>query len=110
MILEREAARWFRPAKGQFQLYYRSGPQHLEYQPDFIAETGTTIYMLEPKARNQLDAADVQAKKAAAILWCERASAHAAACGGKPWRYALIPHDRIATNMTIEGLVGVAAR
>jgi type III restriction enzyme len=110
VILERDAQRWFRPAKGQFQLYYRSGPEHLEYQPDFVAETENTVYMLEPKARNQLDAADVQAKKAAAILWCERASAHAATCGGKPWRYALIPHDRIATNMTIEGLVSVAVQ
>jgi len=108
VILEREAERWFRPAKGQFQLYYRSGSEHLEYQPDFVAETADTVYMLEPKARNQLDAPDVAAKRAAGALWCERASAHAATCGGKPWRYALIPHDVIAGNMTIAGLVSVA--
>jgi len=104
VILEREAERWFRPAKGQFQLYYRVGAEHLEYQPDFVAETASTVYMLEPKARNQLDALDVSAKRAAAVLWCERASAHAATCGGKPWRYALIPHDEIASNMTLQGL------
>jgi type III restriction enzyme len=108
VVLERESERWFRPARGQFQIYYRSGPEHLEYQPDFVAETAHAVYMLESKARNQLDAADVLAKKAAAVLWCERASAHTATCGGKPWRYALIPHDRIAVNMTIAGLVSVA--
>jgi hypothetical protein len=30
---------------------------------------------------------------------------HAATCGGKPWKYALIPHDAIAENMTLAGLV-----
>ena len=25
--------------------------------------------------------------------------------GGKPWKYALIAHDQVATNMTIAGLV-----
>jgi type III restriction enzyme len=24
--------------------------------------------------------------------------------GGKPWRYALIPHDRIAENMGLDAL------
>lgn len=27
--------------------------------------------------------------------------------GGKPWRYALIPHDAIAENMTLKGLVAL---
>ena len=61
--------------------------------------------MLEPKAKNQMDDADVLAKKEAAGKWCEQASAHAATYGGKPWKYALIPHDAIAGNMTIAGLV-----
>ena len=38
VILEREALKWLRPAKGQFQMFYRSGQDHLEYQPDFVAE------------------------------------------------------------------------
>ncbi len=104
VILERESERWFRPAKGQFQIVYRLGADQHEYQPDFVAETADTVWMLEPKMRSQLAASDVVAKKAAAELWCERASAHAATCGGKPWRYSLIPHDRIAENMSIAGL------
>ena len=62
--------------------------------------------MLEPKARNQLEDADVLAKRDVAVKWCEQASAHAVTCGGKPWKYALIPHDAIAGNMTLAGLVG----
>ncbi len=105
VILERESKKWFKPAKGQFQIFYKSGTDHLEYQPDFVAETDTAIYMLEPKAKNQMSDADVLAKRDAAVKWCEHASTHAATCGGKPWKYALIPHDVIAKNMTIDGLV-----
>ena len=39
VILDREAEKWFKPAKGQFQIFYRQGADHLEYQPDFVAET-----------------------------------------------------------------------
>jgi type III restriction enzyme len=105
VILEREAIKWFKPAKGQFQIFYRQGADHLEYQPDFVAETGDTIYMLEPKMRKELEDPVVLAKKEVAINWCKNASEHATTHNGKPWRYALIPHDVIASNMTLEGLV-----
>jgi type III restriction enzyme len=106
VILDREALRWFKPAKGQFQIFYKSGADHPEYQPDFVAETPSTIYMLESKAVSHINDPEVLAKQHAAITWCNHASAHAANCGGKPWKYALIPHDRIAVNMTIEALAG----
>jgi type III restriction enzyme len=101
VILERDAIKWFKPAKGQFQIYYRQGADHPEYQPDFVAEADDIIYMLEPKASNQLDDPVVLAKKEAAIKWCRHASEHTASYGGKPWRYVLIPHDVIAENMTL---------
>jgi len=104
VILERDSIKWFKPAKGQFQIYYRQGGDHLEYQPDFVAETADTIYMLEPKASNQMDDLVVLAKRDAAIKWCAHATTHATSHGGKPWRYVLIPHDVIAENMTISGL------
>lgn len=104
VILEREAAKWFKPAKGQFQIYYKLGAEHLEYQPDFVAETDGTIYMLEPKAKNEMSDGEVVAKKDAAVQWCKHASDYAATYKGKPWKYLLIPHDAIAENMTIEGL------
>jgi type III restriction enzyme len=109
IILERDALRWFRPAKGQFQIFYRFNHEHHEYQPDFVAEDEHTIYMLETKAANEMSAPEVQLKKEAAILWCKHASEHAATCGGKPWRYALIAHDTVAENMTLAGLGSTAA-
>jgi type III restriction enzyme len=104
VILEREASKWFKPAKGQFQIYYKSGTDQLEYQPDFVAETGATIYMLEPKRRDEMADAEVVAKKDVAVKWCKQASAHTKTYKGKPWKYLLIPHDVIAENMTLEWL------
>jgi type III restriction enzyme len=104
VILEREALKWFRPARGQFGLFYRQGAQHLEYQPDFVVETDTDIFMMEPKAADRMQAADVLAKKETAVAWCRRATDFAAGHGGKSWTYLLIPHDAIAENMTINGL------
>ncbi len=43
VILEREALKWFRPTKGQFQIYYRWNGEHPEYQPDFVAEMEDAI-------------------------------------------------------------------
>ena len=104
VILERDAIKWFKPAKGQFQIFYRQGADHPEYQPDFIAETNDAIYMLEPKMRKELDDPIVLAKKDSAIRWCANASDHAATYDGKPWRYVLIPHDEIAENITLSSL------
>jgi type III restriction enzyme len=104
VILEREALKWFKPAKGQFQIYYKSGADTPEYQPDFVAETNDRIFMLEPKAANEMEDADVLAKRDVATTWCKQASEHARGYGGKAWTYLLIPHDVIADNMTLEGL------
>lgn len=104
VILDREAEKWFKPAKGQFQIYYRLGADHPEYQPDFVAETADAIYMLEPKSRKALNDADVIAKKDVAEIWCKNATDHAEKHGGKPWVYRLIPHDTISENISIEYL------
>ena len=103
IILEREAQKWFKPAKGQFQIFYHAGLEHHEYQPDFVAETDTCIYMLEPKSENEMNDPDVLAKQDAAVLWCRRASDHAATYEGKTWKYLLIPHTAIRENMTLPG-------
>ena len=60
--------------------------------------------MLEPKASDQLDDRIVLAKKEAAVKWCANASTHAQSYGGKPCRYLLIPHNEIATNVTLDAL------
>lgn len=105
VILEREALKWLRPAKGQFQMFYRSGNDHLEYQPDFVAEMDDCIVMLEPKMATQMTDKDVLAKRDVAVQWCGWATKHAQSYGGKPWRYVLIPHDAIAENITVDFLI-----
>ncbi|MEA3278132.1 MAG: DEAD/DEAH box helicase family protein [Pseudomonadota bacterium] len=101
---DRDVDKWIRPAKGQFQLFYKSGVDYKEYQPDFVVETRAAIYMCEPKQRKELQDPEVSAKKEAAEQWCRNATAHTATYGGKPWKYALIPHDTIATNMSLQRL------
>jgi type III restriction enzyme len=98
VILERDASKWFKPAKGQFQIYYKLGTEQPEYIPDFVAETDSTIFMVETKARSDINTQEVQAKAAAAARWCKHASDHAVTVGSKPWRYLLVPHDEIAES------------
>jgi hypothetical protein len=56
-----------------------------------------------PPSGERLD--EQLAKQAAAELWCGRATAHATAHGGKPWRYVLIPHGAVAEDVTLAALV-----
>ena len=98
VILERDALKWLKPAKGQFQIYYKLGSEQPEYIPDFVAETDSVTFMVETKARSDINTQEVQAKAAAATRWCKHASEHAASVGGKPWRYLLVPHDSIVES------------
>jgi type III restriction enzyme len=109
VILERDSIKWFKPAKGQFSIFYRDGADHPEYQPDFVAETQDRIFMLEPKARKDINDPIVIAKKDAAREWCKNASDYAASTDGKPWQYVLIPHDTIMENMTLSILASHSA-
>jgi len=95
VLLERHADKWFRPVKGQFQVFYKSGSEQPEYVPDFVAETTDKIYMAETKARSDLADSDVLAKSEAAVTWCQHATEYTQANGGKPWVYLMIPHDEI---------------
>lgn len=98
VMLERDAIKWFKPVSGQFQIVYKDGVEHREYQPDFVAELETEVLMVETKARKELDAPVVQAKAEAARAWCKNASDHLIENGGKPWRYIVIPHDEVVEN------------
>ncbi|HBO7081889.1 TPA: DEAD/DEAH box helicase family protein [Pseudomonas aeruginosa] len=98
IILERDALKWFKPAKGQFQIYYKLGTEQPEYIPDFVADTDATIFMVETKARADINTQEVQAKAAAAMRWCKHASDHAANVGTKPWKYLLVPHDEVSES------------
>jgi type III restriction enzyme len=105
IILDRESIKWFRPVNNQFEIEYRHEGSIKKYQPDFVAETETSIYMLEPKSSTELANSIVLLKKEAAEKWCEAATTYSNMVGGKPWKYALIAHDRVQENMTLLGLV-----
>ena len=102
VILERDALKWFKPAKGQFQIYYKMGTEQPEYIPDFVVETDAMIIMAETKKRDDLKSEDVVAKAAAAVRWCKHASDHARNVGGKPWKYILVPHDEITESRRLK--------
>ena len=109
-VLERQALRWFRPASGQFNIYYRSGANQPEYIPDFVAQLADVILLIETKKAQEVTAAqesetDVKAKAEQASLWCKNATDYSKKVGGKPWRYLLIPHDAVAANVTLENLI-----
>lgn len=95
VLLERDAQKWFKPAKGQFQIYYKLGTEQPEYVPDFVAETDDAIFMVETKAKTDMEAPEVQAKADAARRWCSHASDYALEQSTKPWHYLLIPHDEV---------------
>jgi type III restriction enzyme len=107
IILESDdqVKKWFKPGRGQFQIFYRDNHQFSEYQPDFVVETEEGIFLCEPKASNEMEDATVLAKRDAAVEWCKHASAHASENEGKPWTYALIPHDAIQTNKSLKAIV-----
>jgi len=95
VLLERDALKWFKPAKGQFEIYYKLGAEQPEYVPDFVVELTDQIWMVETKARGELETQEVQAKTAAAARWCRNASEYSKDVGGKRWKYLLVPHDEI---------------
>ncbi|WP_313401309.1 DEAD/DEAH box helicase family protein [Stenotrophomonas sp.] len=101
VILERDAIKWFKPAKGQFQMYYKLGIEQPEYVPDFVVEADSAILMVETKKKDDIPTAEVQVKADAAVRWCKHASDHAATVNGKPWKYLLVPHDTITEDKSL---------
>jgi type III restriction enzyme len=103
---DKEVLKWFKPAKGDFQIHYTS---EASYEPDFVVETRTAKFLCEPKAATEMTSEDVLAKAQAATKWCAHATAHEKQHGGKPWLYLLIPHDVITDNKTLQGLAATYA-
>ncbi len=96
--------KWLRPAPLQFSIYWGEGSSR--YEPDFVVETATTIFLVEVKRADQVAEATVQAKREAAERYCAAASHYTAAHGGKPWRYLLLPHSEIGRTFGWDYLVG----
>lgn len=93
---DREVIKWLRPAQNQFRIYWANNSR--QYYPDFVVETADCIYMIETKAADQLNSAEVLDKKKAAETYCSYASEFTEGHGGKPWRYLLIAHDEVSVT------------
>jgi type III restriction enzyme len=102
MILESDITvkKWLRPAPHQFRIYWANNSRR--YDPDFVVETESVIYLVETKASDQLQASDVESKKKAALRYCKSANVFTSANGGKRWEYLLIPHDEVSSTNTFE--------
>ena len=92
-----EVLKWVKPAPGQFRIEHQPGKG---YDPDFVVETATEKWICEPKKAGEMADEVVQSKARSAVRWCRHASEFASKSGGRPWKYALIPHDHIDTNMS----------
>ena len=98
---EPEVKNWLRPAKMQFNITYNRGKR---YEPDFVVETGDTIYLVEVKGEDKLTDPDVIAKKKRGIQYCQVATNWGKANGYKVWQYLFIPSMQIKSSSTFSSL------
>lgn len=105
VILEEDDAvlRFIKPPLNQLGLFYKAGRQ---YNPDFIVETEEAKYMVEIKAANRTEDADVLNKAKSAIQWCSCATD--IDTDYKPWYFKLIPGQEIIIGNTFKYVVGKA--
>jgi len=101
---------WLRPAPNQFEgLFWRdkTGDSQHRYEPDFVVELEDEIVMVEVKPAKEIDAPETQEKKKTAEKYCELVTNHIGNYGiVKPWRYVIIPTEKITLSATVSGLIG----
>lgn len=96
--------KWIKPREWMVPIdYYFENKRH-EYRPDFIVETIDGIYMIEPKASNEVDDGKVQAKKKSALEWIDAINKHT---NGKQWKYALIADNNIKETYTFNHVISL---
>lgn len=105
IILEQDndVIKWLRPAHNQFRIYWAHNSK--QYQPDFVVESKDAIYIIETKKQDAMNDEEVKDKARAAIEYCKYASEYTSANEGKPWKYVLIPHNAVQTNMSFNYLI-----
>ena len=102
---DKSVQKWLRPSANQFRIYWDNNSKR--YEPDFIVETADTIYMIETKAANEMQNADVLGKKAAAEKYCRYATEYTSTNGGKFWKYLLIPHNEVFRIIGLDYLISL---
>ncbi|MBI5023453.1 MAG: DEAD/DEAH box helicase family protein [Candidatus Omnitrophica bacterium] len=100
---------WLRPAPNQFEgLFWRdrTGDSLHRYEPDFVVEFENEIVMVEVKPGEGIEMPDAQEKKKTAEKYCELVSKNIGNYGiVKPWRYVIVPTEKITLSATIGGLL-----
>lgn len=69
-------------------------------------ETPTTKYMIEVKAKNEVNNPDVIGKAKEGIKWCKYASI--VDFDKKPWEYKLITDEVISVGNTLKYILGLS--
>ena len=105
VILEddKDVIRWIKPPLNQLGLFWQAGQQ---YNPDFLVETPTAKYMIEVKAKNEVNNPDVVGKAKEGIKWCKYASI--VDFDKKPWEYKLITDEVISVGNTLKYILGLS--
>jgi hypothetical protein len=77
------------------------------YEPDFVVELANEIILVEVKPENEMRDLNVLAKKQTAEKFCELISQNIGKFEiAKPWRYDIVPTNRIKITATIDVLLG----
>lgn len=107
VILEddKDVIRWIKPPLNQLGLFWQAGQQ---YNPDFLVETPTAKYMIEVKAKNEVNNPDVVGKAKEGIKWCKYASI--VDFDKKPWEYKLITDEVISVGNTLKYILGLSEK
>lgn len=102
-VLDRDpdVLNWLRPHPMQFNISYNRSRR---YEPDFVVETESVIYLVEVKGEDKLSDPDVLAKKARGVQYCAVASRWGKANGYKEWRYLFIPAGQIMESSSFKVL------
>lgn len=100
---DKDVIRWIKPPLNQLGLFWQAGQQ---YNPDFLVETPTTKYMIEVKAKNEVNNPDVVGKAKEGIKWCKYASI--VDFDKKPWEYKLITDEVISVGNTLKYILGLS--
>lgn len=104
-VLENDALvnKWLRPAPNQFRIYWDNNSKR--YEPDFIVETESVIFMIEVKRADQTEEDSVMKKRVAAERYCKYASEYTTKNEGKAWKYLILPHNEISRTVSMSYLI-----
>ena len=103
---DKDVVKWIRPPEGNIPIRYKGR----DYNPDFIVQTASVKYLIEVKAKKELEpvmAYEVKEKALAAVRWCGEASK---AEKGFRWEYKLVPAEAINASYTLQFILGHCAQ